>query len=76
VYLDRAVAALGEHGISVDRKLLGHLSPVAWEQINLTGDYTWRTAQRVAQQRLRPLRPFGLAPDNPRCLTGVFFRLV
>jgi TnpA family transposase len=28
VYLDRAVAALGEHGIAVERKLLGHLSPV------------------------------------------------
>jgi len=42
VYLDRAVAALGEHGIAVDRKLLGHLSPVGWEHINLTGDYVWR----------------------------------
>lgn len=28
VYFDRAVAALGEHGIAVDRQLLSHLSPV------------------------------------------------
>ena len=42
VYLDRAVSALVEHGHSVDENLLPHLSPLGWDHIALTGDYTWR----------------------------------
>jgi hypothetical protein len=26
------------------------LSPLGWEQINLTGDYTWRSDKRVAKR--------------------------
>lgn len=59
VYLDRAIAALRDHGVAIDIELLRHLSPVGWEHINLTGDYTWQTNRRAAQGRFRPLRPFG-----------------
>jgi hypothetical protein len=40
VYLARAIAALREHGITIDDESLAHLSPIGWEHINLTGDYT------------------------------------
>jgi hypothetical protein len=38
-YLNRAVAALREVE-DVPDHLLAHLSPLGWEHINLTGDYT------------------------------------
>jgi TnpA family transposase len=37
VYLERAIRCLKEHGLSLDENLLQHLSPLAWEHINLTG---------------------------------------
>lgn len=40
VYLERAVNALRAHGHAVDDDLLQHLSPLGWDHINLTGDYT------------------------------------
>ena len=61
VYLDRAIAALREHGIQIDNESLRHLSPVGWEHLNLTGDYTWQTTRRLAQGELRALRPFAAA---------------
>jgi Tn3 transposase DDE domain-containing protein len=38
--------------------LLAHLSPLGWEQINLTGDYIWVALQEVSENNdgLRPLR--------------------
>jgi hypothetical protein len=42
-----------------DPSLLQHVSPLGWEHINLTGDYSWHTNKRVAKGGFRPLR-------NPR----------
>jgi hypothetical protein len=42
VYLERAIAALREHGIVIDDEALAHLSPIGWEHVNLTGDYAWQ----------------------------------
>ena len=40
---------------------LQHVSPLRWEHINLTGDYTWYGNKRVSKGGFRPLRP----PRNP-----------
>jgi hypothetical protein len=58
VYLERAIAALRERGISIEDEALVLLSPIGWEHINLTGDYTWQAAGRVRKGSFRPLRPF------------------
>ena len=55
------VAALQEPGIQIDNESLRHLSPVGWEHLNLTGDYTWQTTRRLAQGKFRALRPFAAA---------------
>ena len=55
VYLQRAVQALRAHGQPVDEALLPYLSPLGWEHINLTGDYSWRTKR--ATGKFQPLRP-------------------
>lgn len=39
-YLERAIQALRARGELIDDNLLKHLSPLGWEHINLTGDYT------------------------------------
>ncbi|WP_213807823.1 Tn3 family transposase [Granulicella sp. dw_53] len=63
VYLERAVAALREHGITIDDESLAHLSPIGWEHINLTGDYTWQSTGRLRKGAFRPLRPFTASKD-------------
>ena len=40
VYLDRAITTLNQEGNATDPELLRFLSPLGWEHINLTGDYT------------------------------------
>ena len=60
VYLERAVKALRERGEVIPDDLVAHLSPLGWEHINLTGDYTWHLNRRVSQGRFRPLRPVGM----------------
>jgi TnpA family transposase len=55
VYLQRAIQALRAHGQPVDEVLLPYLSPLGWEHINLTGDYSWRS-KRVPG-KFQPLRP-------------------
>ncbi|UOQ69922.1 Tn3 family transposase [Hymenobacter volaticus] len=55
VYVQRAVQALRAHGQPVDEALLSYLSPLGWEHINLTGDYSWRTKR--ATGKFQPLRP-------------------
>lgn len=57
IYLERAVDALRAHGQPVDYDLLQHLSPLGWDHINLTGDYTWKEHRSVERGQLRPLRP-------------------
>ena len=43
---------------TVPDDLLAHLSPLAWEQVNLTGDYIWATQQTSEKTNgLRLLRP-------------------
>ena len=57
VYLERATAALQNHGQEVDTALLRYLSPLGWEHINLTGDYVWRSSAKIGAGKFRPLRP-------------------
>jgi len=57
VYMVRSVAALCNHGQSLDDAMLQFLSPLGWEHINLTGDYLWRSSAKVGAGKFRPLRP-------------------
>jgi hypothetical protein len=61
VYLDRAIQSLRTAGQDIDEKLLPHLSPLGWEHINLTGDYSWHQNRLVEQGKFRPLRVTGEA---------------
>jgi TnpA family transposase len=64
VYLERAVEALGKTQV-IDPALLQHVSPLGWEHINLTGDYTWSTNKRVAKGGFRHLRMPRATTPNP-----------
>lgn len=55
IYLERAVNALRERSM-VNDALLGHLAPLGWNHIGLTGDYNWHANKRVAKGGFRPLR--------------------
>jgi hypothetical protein len=55
VYLERAAEMLAKSR-EFDPALLKHVSPLGWEHVNLTGDYTWHTNKRVAKGGYRPLR--------------------
>ena len=55
-YLEKAVAVLRGRGQSVPDELLAHVSPLAWEHIGLTGEYSWRSAIETSLDDLRPLR--------------------
>jgi TnpA family transposase len=57
VYLERAIAALRGHGVVIDDGALVHLSPIGWEHVNLTGDYTWQASGRLRKGSFRSLRP-------------------
>ncbi|MEB0304039.1 Tn3 family transposase, partial [Cryobacterium sp. 10I1] len=60
VYLDRAIAALGQTQAPSAPELLRYLSPLSRKHINLTGNSTWpRTTHKPG--RYRPLRH----PTNP-----------
>jgi TnpA family transposase len=61
VYLERAVNALEAHGPAVDENLLQHLSPLGWDHIDLTADYTWRAHRAVERGQFRALRPLASA---------------
>ena len=56
VYLGRAVDHLRKQGKVPDNTDLIHLSPLAWEHINLTGDYYWNEEQLFGTDQFRPLR--------------------
>lgn len=56
VYLGQVIQALRDSGKDIDEQLLPHLSPLGWEHINLTGDYTWQQNRQVEQGKFRPLR--------------------
>ena len=55
-YLGRAIEALQEQGHAIPPQLLPHLSPLAWEHINLTGDYSWNPGKVPKPGHFRPLR--------------------
>ena len=55
VYLERATSLLAKSH-PLDPALLQHVSPLGWEHVNLTGDYTWHTNKRVAKGGFRPIR--------------------
>ena len=40
-----------------DENLLQYPSPLGWEDINLTGDYVWRSSTRLGPSKFKPLRP-------------------
>jgi len=61
VYLERAVNALVAHGHPVQGSLLQHLSPLGWDHIALTGDYTGKAHRAVERGQFRALRPFASA---------------
>lgn len=54
VYLDRTITDLNSNGGDIDPDLLRFLSPLGWEHINLTGDYTW--PHSIKPGKYRPLR--------------------
>lgn len=56
VYLQRALEALRENGQMMDDQFLSNLSPLGWEHINLTGDYSWNTDKQPKRGHFRPLR--------------------
>ena len=56
VYLERAVETLRAEGQDVPDEVLAHLSPLTWEHIGLTGDYTWRPEHVPAHGEYRRLR--------------------
>eukprot|EP01132_Coremiostelium_polycephalum_P005049 gene5049-6284_t len=47
VYLERVIETMYKRGKEIDGSLLKHLSPLGWEQINLTGDYAWKTNRKI-----------------------------
>jgi TnpA family transposase len=55
-YLGRAVQCLRARGEDVPDELLAHVWPTAWEHVNLTGDYSWRSIHRGEPGQLKPLR--------------------
>jgi len=56
VYLQRAINALRAQTPDLDETLLTHLSPLGWEHINLTGDYSWNSSALPKPGHFRPLR--------------------
>jgi hypothetical protein len=72
VYLERAVAALRGHRIAIDDESLAHLSPIGWEHINLTGDYTWQAAGRLRKGAFRPYDPLPPQTNDPNSLAYDF----
>ena len=61
VYLRRATSLL-ETSHPFVSSLLQHVSPLGWEHVNLTGDYTLHSNKRVAKGGFRPIR----IPRNSR----------
>ena len=55
-YLEVAYTKLRRQGVTINEDLLRHVAPLGWENIGLTGDYVWSTADRLPTGTLRPLR--------------------
>src|SRR4051794_35759430 len=63
VYLGRALDVLRRRGEVVPDALLAHLAPLAWQHINLTGDYLWGADTGTGPDGFRPLRGASPEPD-------------
>jgi len=50
VYLERATEQMAKSR-QFDPGLLQHVSPLGWEHINLTGDYTWHNNNTIAKMQ-------------------------
>ena len=50
-YLQLAAAELG-----VWPEMMGHVAPLGWEHLSLTGDYAWDAEGQLTPGELRPLR--------------------
>ena len=57
VYLEKAIQKLKRVRGGLSEELLTHLSPLAWEHINLTGDYVWRPDGGPRNQPLPAFAP-------------------
>lgn len=53
--MDRAIRQLQRQGEPVPDDPLAHLAPLAWQHINLTGDYIWTGDAAVGLEGFRPL---------------------
>jgi hypothetical protein len=60
-YEQQRYRASGLNGKAVNTEHLKYLSPLGWEHINLTGDYTWKNRIKVGSGKFRPLRGFSVA---------------
>jgi TnpA family transposase len=56
VYLGRALDDLRCGGEIIPDVLLGHLAPIGWQHINLTGDYLWDADGSLGPDGFRRLR--------------------
>jgi len=56
VYLGRAIEALRSQGEIIPDELLGHLAPLGWQHVNLTGDYLWAATASPGPAEFRALR--------------------
>lgn len=57
LYMGRIVDAIRTGGEPVPDHLLGSLSPLGWEHVNLTGDYLWEETPLLDANGFRPI-PF------------------
>jgi hypothetical protein len=55
-YLGEAVDVLRRHGHTLPEEILAHVWPLAWDHINLTGDYSWGSDTPPVTGQLRDLR--------------------
>jgi Tn3 transposase DDE domain-containing protein len=55
-YLGRALSALRLRGIAIEQALIPQLSPLAWDHINLTGDYVWSDGLALDADGYMPLK--------------------
>ncbi len=64
-YLAHAIHVLEQRGFRISEDLLPHISPLAWDHINLIGDYVWDKLLPKNPDVLRPLREHKLATRFP-----------
>ncbi|MFG6449105.1 Tn3 family transposase [Roseateles sp. BYS180W] len=57
VYLERAIETIRLQQ-PVNDALLAHISPLGWNHISLTGDYSWASSKQPKPGEFRQLRPF------------------